>query len=92
MIFCFLFGENVFLRSSLQEVFYKEGFLRNFTKFTGNTCGRVSFIIKLQAQTCNFIKIEDPAQVFPCEFCEISKSTFSYRTPPVAIWTSLLPK
>ena len=24
------------------------------------------------------------AQVFSCQFCEISKSTFSYRTPPVA--------
>ena len=23
-------------------------------------------------------------QVFSCEFCEISKNTFSYRTPPVA--------
>ena len=23
------------------------------------------------------------AQVFSCEFCEISKNTFSYRTPPV---------
>ena len=22
--------------------------------------------------------------VFSCEFCEISKNTFSYRTPPVA--------
>ena len=24
------------------------------------------------------------AHVFSCEFCEISKNTFSYRTPPVA--------
>ena len=24
-------------------------------------------------------------QVFFCEFCEISKNTFSYRTPPVAV-------
>ena len=23
------------------------------------------------------------AQVFSCEFCEISENTFSYRTPPV---------
>ena len=30
---------------------------------------------------CNFIKKETLAQVFPCEFCEISKSTFFYRTP-----------
>ena len=36
------------------------------------------------ALTCNFIKKETPAQVISCEFCEISKNTFSYRTPPVA--------
>ena len=39
-----------------------------------NTCARVSFLIKLKAEV----------QVFSCEFCEISKNTFSYRTPPVA--------
>ena len=35
-------------------------------------------------KTCNFIKKETLAQVFSCEFCEISKNTFSYRTPPIA--------
>ena len=35
-------------------------------------------------EACNFIKIETlVAQVFSCEFCEISKNTFSYRTPPM---------
>ena len=29
-------------------------------------------------------KKESLTQVFSCEFCEISKNTFSYRTPPVA--------
>ena len=38
----------------------------------------------LQAEACNFIKKETLAQVFSCEFCEISKNTLSYRTPPVA--------
>ena len=33
---------------------------------------------------CNFIKKEALAQVFLCEFCEISKNTFFYRTPVVA--------
>ena len=32
----------------------------------------------------NFIKKETLAQVFFCEFCEISENTFSYKTPPVA--------
>ena len=38
-----------------------------------------SFLIKLQALAWNFIKKETPAQVFSCEFCEISESAFSYR-------------
>ena len=33
---------------------------------------------------CNFIKKETLAHVFSCEFCEISKNSFSYRTPLVA--------
>ena len=45
---------------------------------------RVSFLKKLQVQVCNFIKKETLALVFSCEFFEISKNTFSYRTPPVA--------
>ena len=55
------------------KVFYKKGVLRNFAKFTGK-------------QLCQslFIKKETLAQVFSCEFCKISKHTFSYRTPPVA--------
>ena len=35
-------------------------------------------------QACNFNKKETLAQMFSCEFCEISKNTFPYRTPPVA--------
>ena len=34
------------------------------------------FLIKLQAAGCNFIEKETLAQVFSCEFCEISKNTF----------------
>ena len=39
---------------------------------------------RIFAKACNFIKKETLTQVFPCEFCEISKNAFSYRTPPVA--------
>ena len=49
-----------------------------------NICARVSFLIKLQA------KKETLAQVFSCEFCEISKITFSYRTPPVTASVSMM--
>ena len=51
------------------EVFYKKGILRNFAKFTGNTCARVS--------CAYFIKKEALTQVFSCEFWEIFKNTFS---------------
>ena len=61
----------------------KKVFLEISQNSQENTCARVSFLIKLQA-SCNFIKKETLAQVFSCEFCEISKNTFSYRTPPVA--------
>ena len=49
-----LFGnENRDLPLNLQkqppEIFYKKGVLKNLAKFTGNTCARVSFLIKLQA-------------------------------------------
>ena len=33
----------------------------------------------------NFIKKETLAQLFSCEFCEISQNTFFYRTPSVAV-------
>ena len=46
----------------------------------GNTCARISFLIKFQAS--NFLKKETLAQVLSCEYCEISKNTFCYRTPP----------
>ena len=49
-----------------------------------STFARVSFLIKLQSEACNFIKKETQAQVFSCEFCQISKNTFSYRMPLVA--------
>ena len=41
-----------------------------------NTCGRVSFLIKMQAQSCNFVKEKILAQVFSWKFCKISKNTF----------------
>ena len=40
------------------------------------TCARVSFLIRLQVEACNFIKKETLAQVFSREFCEIFKDIF----------------
>ena len=66
--------EAVVQRCSVKKVFFKIS--QNSQE---NTCTRVSFLTKLQAW--NFIKKETLAQVFSCEFCEISINTFSYRTP-----------
>ena len=53
-------------RCSVQKVF-----LEISQKSQENTCAIV----------CNFIKKEALSQVFCCEFYEIFKNTFSYRTP-----------
>ena len=49
-----------------------------------NICTRVSLLIKLQAESCSFIKKETLAQVFFCEFCEMFKNIFYERALPVA--------
>ena len=67
------------IRSSRPEVFCKNGVLRNFAKFT-----RKHVCQSVRSEACNFIKKETLAPVFSCEFCKVSKNTFSYRTPPVA--------
>ena len=54
----------------------KKVFLKISQNSQENTCGKVSVIINLQAQTCNFIKKETLAQVFSCEFYEICNNTF----------------
>ena len=72
-------------RSSRLDVFCRKGILRNFAKFTGKHLCQSLFFNKVAGAACNFIKKETLAQVFSCEFCEISKNTFFYRTPPVAL-------
>ena len=62
-------------RSSHQRCSIKKGVLREFAKFTGKGLCLSLFLIKLQ-EPCNFIKKETLAQVFSCEFCEISRNTF----------------
>ena len=55
----------------------KKVFLEISQNSQENTCARVPFLINLQPEACNFIKKETLAQVFSCEFCEVSKNTFS---------------
>ena len=76
------FTEAVVQRCSVKMVFLE--FSQNSQE---NTCARVSFLIKLQASglSCRpLLKKRLLAQVFSCEFCEISKNTFFYGTPLVA--------
>ena len=44
--------------------------------------GLISYSLRPATKKIN--KKETLAQVFSCEFCEISQNTFSYRAPPVA--------
>ena len=62
-------GINFNYRSSHPEMFYKKGVLKNFTNFN---CARVSGFRCATLLTLS--------QVFSCEFCEIFKNTFFYRT------------
>ena len=52
----------------------KKVFLKILGSSQDNICARVSFLIKLQTETCNFIKKE--TQVLSCEFCKIFKNTY----------------
>ena len=72
-------------RSSHRRCSVRKGVVKNFAKFTGKHLCQSLFINKLQAKPFNFINKETQAQVFSCELCEISKNSFSYRTPPVAV-------
>ena len=63
------YSEAAAQRCSVEKVF-----LEISQNLHENTCARVSFLIKPKAYS--FIKKENIAQVFSCEFCEISKNTF----------------
>ena len=65
-----------------RRCFVKKVFLEISRNSQENTCTRVSFLIKSQAEACNFIKKQTLAQVFSCEFCEISNNTFSHGKLP----------
>ena len=63
----------------VQKCFVKKSVLKRKTPVPESF-----FKIKLQTSACNFIKKETLALMFFCEFCEIFKNTFFYRTPLVA--------
>ena len=62
--------------SAQPEVFCKKKvFLEISQNSQEYTCARVSLLIKLQASPATLLKKETQAQLFSCEFCEISKNT-----------------
>ena len=63
------------------QVFCKQSVLNIFAKFTGKHLYRSLFLNNKVTATLLKNRL---AQVFSCEFCEIFKNTFFYRTPPVA--------
>ena len=69
------------VRSSHQRCSVTKGVLRNFENFTGKNLCQSLFFNKV-AGLRPASKKETLAQVFSCEFCKISKNTFSYRKPP----------
>ena len=73
-------------------MFCKNGVVRNLAKFTGNTCARVSFFDKVAGLRAAILcKKKALAQMFSCEFCEISKDTFIHRRLLVAAFDRLIP-
>ena len=66
-------------RISCLKVFYKTDILKNFAKFTGKHLCQSLF-----SRSVTSLKKETVAQLFSCEFCEIFKNSFFYKTPPVA--------
>ena len=69
------------IRSSRPEVFCKKAVLKSFTKFTGKHLFEILSFNKVaglrpetsRPETSNFIKRENLAQLFSCEFCKIFK-------------------
>ena len=72
-------------RSSHQRCSMYKGVFRNFAKFTvTHLCHSLFFNKVADLRPATLLKKKALAQMFSCEFCEIFKNTFSYRTPPVA--------
>ena len=78
----------MFFRSSHLEMFCKKAVPRDFPKFTGKHLCQSPFITKVADQGRQLNLKRDPGTGVSCEFCEILKDTFSYRTPLVAASSS----
>ena len=77
--FSFFYIKTTF-RYSRSQMFFQKGALKNFTIFKRKHVLESLFnkFVSVQARK------ETPIQVFSCEYCEIFKNTFFYRTDSVA--------
>ena len=72
----FFWSTVVGTEAASRGVLREKVFLEILQNSQGKTCARV-FFNKVAGWGLVF------TQVFSCKFCEISKNTFSYRTPPM---------
>ena len=68
--------------AAIGGVLLKESVFKNFTKFTAKHLCQGLFFNKVSDRPATLLK-ETLAQVFTCEFCDISKNTFLHKTPLV---------
>ena len=80
----FLTNNIKFREAATRGVLWIKVFLEILQNSHENTYARVSFLIKLQTLDLQLYSKETLVQVFSCEFFEIFKNTFPYRTPLVA--------
>ena len=71
-IYCYWLFRSIHQKCSVKKVV-----LEISQNLQENTCARVSFLIRLQGSDLQLYLKKTLAQVFSCEFCEISKNTFS---------------
>ena len=82
-------AEAVAPRCSVKKVFLKcscekKMFLKISQNSQENTCARASFLIKLQATPATLLKAKLWHRCFPVNFAKFLRTSFFYRTPPVA--------
>ena len=74
----------IFLQKLVSKSYLYIGIFENFESLKVFSSEAVAQRCSVKKVSCNFIKNETLAQVLSCEFCEIYKNTFFYRTPLVA--------
>ena len=85
------------IRSSRPDEFCKKGAFKSFTKFTENTCARVSLLIKLQVwdqrpaglTPATLLKVRIWHSCFPVNFAKFLRTPFLQNTSGGCFWKIL---